>query len=119
MFKHILNFMRTGKPLLPDDFQHHDLLLEEARYYELTDLVHYLTSLHPRRGRQTVTHNGTHHSSSSWEVIAVHVSPEMGERILISGCRDTLEELFPELSHTLQDTRQSLSWNSNSNYVIR
>lgn len=119
MFQHILNFMRTGKPLLPDDFQQHDLLLEEARYYELTDLVHHLTSLQRRRGRQTITHNGSNHSPATCEVIAVHVSPEMGERILISGCRDTLEELFPELSHTLQDTRQSLSWNSNSNYVIR
>ena len=35
MFKHILNFMRTGRPLLPDNFQQVDLLLEEANYYEL------------------------------------------------------------------------------------
>ena len=36
MFRHILNFMRTGRPMLPDTFDQWDLLLEEARYYELT-----------------------------------------------------------------------------------
>ena len=35
MFKHILNYMRTGRPILPDNFGHLELLLEEARYYEL------------------------------------------------------------------------------------
>lgn len=36
MFGHILNFMRTGRPLLPESFDQFELLLEEARYYELT-----------------------------------------------------------------------------------
>ena len=36
MFRHILNFMRTGRPMLPEAFDQWDLLLEEARYYELT-----------------------------------------------------------------------------------
>ena len=35
MFKHILNYMRTGRSILPDNFGHLELLLEEARYYEL------------------------------------------------------------------------------------
>ena len=35
MFKHILNYMRTGRAILPDNFGHLELLLEEARYYEL------------------------------------------------------------------------------------
>ena len=35
MFRHILNFMRTGRPVLPDNFQHLELLLEEAKYFEL------------------------------------------------------------------------------------
>ena len=119
MFRHILNFMRTGRALLPDDFQDHDLLLEEAKYYELNDLVNHLLSLQSRsRQLQSKSSNGTH-GHVGWEVIAVHVSPDLGERILISASRDTLEDLFPELCHTLQDTRQSLSWNSSSKYVIR
>ena len=36
MFGHILNFMRTSRPLLPEGFDQFELLLEEARYYELT-----------------------------------------------------------------------------------
>ena len=119
MFRHILNFMRTGRALLPDDFQDHDLLLEEAKYYELNDLVNHLLSLQSRsRQLQSKSSNGTH-GQVGWEVLAVHVSPDLGERILISASRDTLEDLFPELCHTLQDTRQSLSWNSSSKYVIR
>ena len=57
--------------------------------------------------------------SDSWEVVAVNISPEMGERIMISGCRDTLEELFPEIATTLQDARHSLAWNSSTKFVIR
>ena len=31
------------------------------------------------------------------EVIAVNISPEMGERIVISGLRDSILEVFPEI----------------------
>ena len=145
MFRHILNFMRTGRPILPENFQYVDLLLEEAKYFELPgiliqsfilpenkdaipflELVSYLTNA--QRKTQKKTSNGvTNHApppklrenSESWEVVAVNISPEMGERIMISGSRETLEELFPEIAHTLQDARHSLAWNSSSKYVIR
>lgn len=35
MFRHILNFMRNSKLLISDDFTDLDLLLEEARYFEI------------------------------------------------------------------------------------
>jgi len=35
MFRHILNFMRTGRPILPENFTNVELLLEEAKYFEL------------------------------------------------------------------------------------
>jgi len=127
MFRHILNFMRTGRPILPENFQYVDLLLEEAKYFELPELVSYLGNL--QRKSQKKSTNGVTHlnhppqkvkdNSDSWEVVAVNISPEMGERIMISGSRDTLEELFPEIAHTLQDARHSLAWNSSSKYVIR
>ncbi len=31
------------------------------------------------------------------EVIAVNISPDMGERIVISGLRDSILEVFPEI----------------------
>lgn len=35
MFRHILNFLRNKKLLLPDNFQYLDLLMHEAQYFEL------------------------------------------------------------------------------------
>ncbi|KAF4531509.1 hypothetical protein B566_EDAN004105 [Ephemera danica] len=35
MFRHILNFMRNSRLLLPENFDGVDLLLEEARYFEI------------------------------------------------------------------------------------
>lgn len=35
MFRHILNFMRNSRLLLPEDFSDIDLLLEEARYFDV------------------------------------------------------------------------------------
>lgn len=36
MFRHILNFMRNSKLLIADDFSDLELLLEEAKYFEIT-----------------------------------------------------------------------------------
>lgn len=36
MFRHILNFMRNSQLLIPDNFADIDLLLEEARYFDIT-----------------------------------------------------------------------------------
>ena len=35
MFRHVLNFVRNSRLLLPDDFSDVELLLEEAKYYEI------------------------------------------------------------------------------------
>jgi hypothetical protein len=40
MFRHILNFMRNSRLLLPDNFDGVDLLLEEARYFEIPGQYH-------------------------------------------------------------------------------
>ncbi|XP_066961488.1 BTB/POZ domain-containing protein Tiwaz isoform X4 [Macrobrachium rosenbergii] len=50
MFRHILNYMRHGKTLLPDDFTDHDLLLEEARFFEISGLVKQVEEM--KRARQ-------------------------------------------------------------------
>lgn len=43
MFRHILNFMRNSKLLIPDDFADIDLLLEEARYFEIGRELKFLS----------------------------------------------------------------------------
>lgn len=45
MFRHILNFMRTNKLLIPADFPYVDLLLEEAQYFEIEGKVFQLARL--------------------------------------------------------------------------
>ena len=35
MFRHVLNFVRNSRLLLPEDFSDVDLLLEEAKYYDI------------------------------------------------------------------------------------
>lgn len=44
-FRHILNYMRTGRLVLPDQFDDYESLLSEARYYELDDMVKQLDDL--------------------------------------------------------------------------
>ena len=38
-FRHILNYLRTSKLILPDNFDEFEQLLEEARWFELDSLV--------------------------------------------------------------------------------
>ena len=82
---------------------------------QLINLQHKPGSLNNGNIPRTTSISAGH----DWEVVALNVSPEMGERIMISGVRETIEEVFPEISNTLQDTRHSLAWNSTTKYVIR
>ena len=86
---------------------------------QFSDLVTYLVNLQHKQNNGSLQHSHGPLTDQDWEVLALNVSPEMGERIMISGLRDTIEELFPEISPTLQDTRHSLAWNSSSKFVIR
>ncbi|CAH2034662.1 unnamed protein product, partial [Iphiclides podalirius] len=45
MFRHILNFLRNKRLLLPNDFPYINLLLQEAQYFELDHMVLALTIL--------------------------------------------------------------------------
>ncbi len=44
-FRYVLNFMRTGKLVLPERFDDHEALLEEAKYYELDGMVQQLEEI--------------------------------------------------------------------------
>ncbi|XP_012548903.2 BTB/POZ domain-containing protein KCTD1 [Bombyx mandarina] len=54
MFRHILNFLRNKKLLLPTDFPDMELLLHEAHYFELDHMVFALSKL--KHGREGVKH---------------------------------------------------------------
>ena len=42
MFKHILNFLRRNKLLLPDGFKDYELLLTEAEFFQIKPMVDLL-----------------------------------------------------------------------------
>lgn len=148
MFRHILNYMRHGKTLLPDDFTDHDLLLEEARFFEINGLVKQVEEM--KRCRQearktppslpsSLSNSSSSSSSSSssirhrplvngikkeedtygYDVIALNICPDLGERVMLSGERCVIEELFPEVAQAMMDARSSLSWNHDRRFIIR
>ncbi|XP_066288610.1 BTB/POZ domain-containing protein kctd15-like [Branchiostoma lanceolatum] len=107
MFGFILNYLRTGKLLLPDDFGTFDNLYEEARFFEIHPLVADLEKW--REGK---------YYHKICDVIVVHVSPELGERVCVSGERALIEELFPEVSGAVCNSAHA-GWNHDAHQVIR
>ncbi|GLG98810.1 Potassium voltage-gated channel protein Shal, partial [Gryllus bimaculatus] len=49
MFRHILNFMRNSRLLIPENFADIDLLLEEARYFDIAPMCRQLEQLKKER----------------------------------------------------------------------
>lgn len=47
----------------------------------------------------------------SYEVIALYISPDLGERIMVSGERPLIDEIFPETSQAFSDSRSNVAWN--------
>lgn len=56
----------------------------------------------------------------TFECVALHVSPDLGERIMLSGDRTLLDEVFPETNQALMDARSGMAWNQQDvHHVIR
>ncbi|CAL1594776.1 unnamed protein product [Knipowitschia caucasica] len=105
IFKHILSFLRTCKLLLPEDFKEFPALYEEARYYQLTPMVRELELWHSER-------------QAAAECLVLRVSPELGERITVSGEKVLIEEVFPETGDVMVNSVNA-GWNQDPTHVIR
>lgn len=124
MFRYILNYMRTAKLLLPENFCEMDQLNEEAKFFDIPGMVREIEIL--RRGKSikkekmdTSTYNDKISEKESFcDCIAVSLSPDLGERISLSAERFLIEEVFPELNSALLDSRNS-GFNMDNRYVIR
>lgn len=137
MFRHILNFMRTNTLAIPNDFTELDLLYEEAKFYDIPAMIKQLDVLRRERKRKiealtsSNSRNGRYDDqcqsgrispyceNGDFECLALNISPDLGERIVISGERALVEEVFPEISQPLMDARSSVAWNQDSKHVIR
>jgi len=56
----------------------------------------------------------------SYECVALHVSPDLGERVMLSGGRALLDEVFPETTQAVIDARSGVAWHQqDTRHVIR
>ncbi|CAG2064021.1 unnamed protein product [Timema podura] len=70
-------------------------------------------------GGDTDNHQQSPHHEG-YECVALHISPDLGERIMLSGERALLDEVFPETNQALLDARSSVAWNQHdTRHVIR
>ncbi|XP_058120645.1 BTB/POZ domain-containing protein Tiwaz [Anopheles ziemanni] len=130
MFRHILNFMRNSKLLVSEDFPDLELLLEEAKYFDIVPMIKQIEHLKKERqrsgngippfgGSRSKCKAGAQ-DTTNHDVVALHVSPDLGERILISAERAVLDEVFPETNQAILDARTGAAWNQfDGRQVIR
>ncbi|MCJ8743652.1 hypothetical protein PDJAM_G00096620, partial [Pangasius djambal] len=110
MFRYILNFLRTSKLLIPDDFKDYCLLYEEAQYFQLQPLQAELERWRSERDSRYV--------SRPCECVVVRVAPELGERITLSGDKALIEDIFPEIGDVMCSSVNA-GWNHDSTHIIR
>ncbi|XP_018534997.1 BTB/POZ domain-containing protein kctd15 [Lates calcarifer] len=92
--------------LLSQDFTQ---LYEEARYYQLTPMVRELERWQAEREAQRV---------APCECLVVRVTPDLGERIALSGEKVLIEEIFPETGDVMCNS-VTAGWNQDPTHVIR
>jgi len=72
-----------------------------------------------RQGGGGGSEDGHDAPGTSYECVALHISPDLGERIMLSGERAVIDESFPETAQALMDARSSVAWNHDARHVIR
>uniref|UniRef100_A0A7N4NRD7 Potassium channel tetramerization domain containing 15 n=1 Tax=Sarcophilus harrisii TaxID=9305 RepID=A0A7N4NRD7_SARHA len=110
IFRYVLSFLRTSKLLLPDDFKDFSLLYEEARYYQLQPMVRELDRWKQEQEQRR--------RGQACECLVVRVTPDLGERIALSGEKALIEEVFPETGDVMCNSVNA-GWNQDPTHVIR
>ncbi|XP_066570113.1 BTB/POZ domain-containing protein kctd15 [Amia ocellicauda] len=110
IFRYILSFLRTSKLLLPDDFKDFSLLYEEARYYQLTPMIKELERWKQEKEQRKLC--------QPCDCLVVRVTPDLGERIALSGEKVLIEEIFPETGDVMCNSVNA-GWNQDPTHVIR
>ena len=59
-------------------------------------------------------------NENTYECVALHVSPDLGERVMLSGGRALLDEIFPETTQAVLEARSGVAWHQqDARHVIR
>lgn len=93
--------------LFPQDFS---LLYEEARYYQLQPMVRELERWQQEQEQRR--------RSRACDCLVVRVTPDLGERIALSGEKALIEEVFPETGDVMCNSVNA-GWNQDPTHVIR
>lgn len=101
--------VHTPDPLCacPQDFS---LLYEEARYYQLQPMVRELERWQQEQEQRR--------RSRACDCLVVRVTPDLGERIALSGEKALIEEVFPETGDVMCNSVNA-GWNQDPTHVIR
>ncbi|XP_025030659.1 BTB/POZ domain-containing protein KCTD15 isoform X2 [Python bivittatus] len=110
IFRYILSFLRTSKLLLPEDFKDFSLLYEEAKYYQLQPMIKELERWKQEKEQRK--------HFQPCDCLVVRVTPDLGERIALSGEKVLIEEIFPETGDVMCNSVNA-GWNQDPTHVIR
>lgn len=91
-------------------FQDFYLLYEEARYYQLTPMIKELERWKQEREQRRL--------AQPCDCLVVRVTPDLGERIALSGEKVLIEEIFPETGDVMCNSVNA-GWNQDPTHVIR
>lgn len=70
------------------------------------------------RDSQILPPQGNGHEN--FECVALHISPDLGERIMLSGDRNIIDDVFPETGQAIMDARSGIAWNlHDARHIIR
>lgn len=95
---------------LRSTFQDFHLLYEEARYYQLTPMIKELERWKQEREQRRM--------AQPCDCLVVRVTPDLGERIALSGEKVLIEEIFPETGDVMCNSVNA-GWNQDPTHVIR
>lgn len=69
------------------------------------------TSTSPLNPSRMKNHQNRTQTMDTYEIVALHISPDLGERIMLSAERFILDEIFPETNQAVLDGRTNVAWN--------
>lgn len=95
---------------LLSSLQDFHLLYEEARYYQLTPMIKELERWKQEREQRRL--------AQPCDCLVVRVTPDLGERIALSGEKVLIEEIFPETGDVMCNSVNA-GWNQDPTHVIR
>lgn len=84
--------------------------IEQMKRDRIKNGIKTSTSRSPSPNR-TKTASNKKINNDSFEVVALQISPDLGERILMSSERNVLDEIFPETNQAILDARSGVAWN--------